>query len=251
MKPVLSMFLGGLATAATIIVLFVLVGPGTPARTTVQQPPTSTVSMKPSATPTLADLYARSEDAVAYVQTQRGSGSGFLVSSNGAIVTNEHVVAGADKVTVRFGEHGKALPARVVGEDAATDVAVLDVADSAVKNITPLTLGSSSSLQVGQSAMAIGSPYGLSGTLTSGIVSALGRDIKSPSGNTISGVVQTDAAINPGNSGGPLLDATGNVIGVNSQIATESGSNSGVGFAIPIDTVRRAVDRIDTGALTA
>ncbi len=251
MKPVLSIFLGALATAATIVVLFVLVGPSTSARTTAQQPPTSTVSMKSSTTPSLADLYARSEDAVAYVQTQRGSGSGFLVSSNGAIVTNEHVVAGADKVTVRFGEHGKALPARVVGEDAATDVAVLDVADSAVKNITPLTLGSSSSLQVGQSAIAIGSPYGLSGTLTSGIVSALGRDIKSPSGNTISGVVQTDAAINPGNSGGPLLDATGKVIGVNSQIATESGSNSGVGFAIPIDTVRRAVDRIDTGALTA
>jgi putative serine protease PepD len=250
MKPVLSMFLGALATAATIIVLFVLVGPSTPARTTVPQPPTSTVSVK-STTPSLADLYARSEDAVAYVQTQRGSGSGFLVSSNGAIVTNEHVVAGAKQVTVRFGENGKALPARVVGEDAATDVAVLDVADSAVKNITPLTLGSSSGLQVGQAAIAIGSPYGLSGTLTSGIVSALGRDIRSPSGNTISGVVQTDAAINPGNSGGPLLDATGKVIGVNSQIATESGSNSGVGFAIPIDTVRRAVDRIDTGALTA
>jgi putative serine protease PepD len=250
MKPVLSIFLGALATAGAIVVLFVLVGPSTPARTTVQQPQTSTVSMKSPAT-SLADLYARSEDAVAYVQTQRGSGSGFLVSSNGAIVTNEHVVAGADKVTVRFGENGKALPARVVGADAATDIAVLDVADSAVKNITPLTLGSSSGLQVGQAAIAIGSPYGLSGTLTSGIVSALGRDIKSPSGNTISGVVQTDAAINPGNSGGPLLDATGKVIGVNSQIATESGSNSGVGFAIPIDTVRRAVDRLDTGALTA
>jgi putative serine protease PepD len=251
MKPALSIFLGALATAATIVALFVLVGPSTPARTSVQQPQTSTVSMKATAAPSLADLYARSEDAVAYVQTQRGSGSGFLVSSNGAIVTNEHVVAGARQVTVRFGAKGKALPARVVGADAATDLAVLDVADSAVKNITPLTLGSSSGLQVGQAAIAIGSPYGLSGTLTSGIVSALGRDIESPSGNTISGVVQTDAAINPGNSGGPLLDATGKVIGVNSQIATDSGSNSGVGFAIPIDTVRRAVDRLDTGALTA
>ncbi len=251
MKPVLSMSLGALATAAAIIVLFVLVGPGTPARTTVQQPPTSTVSMKPSATPTLADLYARSEDAVAYVQTQRGSGSGFLVSSNGAIVTNEHVVAGAKQVIVRFGENGKALPARVVGEDAATDVAVLDVADSAVKNITPLTLGSSSSLQVGQAAIAIGSPYGLSGTLTSGIVSSLGRDIRSPNGSTISGVVQTDAAINPGNSGGPLLDAAGDVIGINSQIATDSGSNSGVGFAIPVDTIREVLGRIDGGTLAS
>ena len=251
MKPLPSILLGALATATAIVALFVLVGPSTPARTTVAQPPTSTVSMKSTATPSLADLYARSEDAVAYVQTQRGSGSGFLVSSNGAIVTNEHVVAGAKQVTVRFGENGKSLPARVVGEDASTDLAVLDVADSAVKSIKPLTLGSSSGLQVGQAAIAIGSPFGLSGTLTSGIVSALGRDIKSPSGNTISGVVQTDAAINPGNSGGPLLDANGDVIGVNSQIATESGSNSGVGFAIPIDTVRRAVDRIDTGALTA
>jgi putative serine protease PepD len=251
MKPVLSIVTGALATAATITALFFLVGPSTTVRRTVQPAKTTMVSTKSATTPSLANLYARSEDAVAYVQTQRGSGSGFLVSSNGAIVTNEHVVAGAKQVTVRFGENGKALPARVVGEDAATDVAVLDVADSAVKNIKPLSLGSSSRLQVGQAAIAIGSPYGLSGTLTSGIVSALGRDIQSPSGNTISGVVQTDAAINPGNSGGPLLDATGQVIGVNSQIATESGSNSGVGFAIPIDTVRRAVDRIDTGALSA
>jgi putative serine protease PepD len=193
----------------------------------------------------LADLYARSQDAVAYVQTQKGSGSGFLVSKNGQIVTNEHVVDGASRVTVRFGEHGKALPARVVGQDASTDLAVLDVADSAVANITPLTLGSSTGLRVGQAAIAIGSPYGLSGTLTSGVVSALGRDIQSPNGHTISGAVQTDAAINPGNSGGPLLDAAGQVIGINSQIATESGSNSGVGFAIPVDTVRRVLTNLE------
>jgi len=114
-----------------------------------------------------------------------------------------------------------------------------------VAKITPLTLGSSSALRVGQSAIAIGSPFGLSGTLTSGVVSALGRDIQSPNGHTISGVVQTDAAINPGNSGGPLLDATGQVIGINSQIASESGSNSGVGFAIPVDTVRRALTNLE------
>jgi putative serine protease PepD len=134
----------------------------------------------------------------------------------------------------------------VVGQDATDDLAVLDVADSAVAKITPLTLGSSSSLRVGQSAIAIGSPFGLSGTLTSGVVSALGRDIQSPNGHTISGVVQTDAAINPGNSGGPLLDATGHVIGINSQIATDSGSNSGVGFAIPVDTVRRVLTNLQT-----
>jgi putative serine protease PepD len=247
MKPVLSLVTGALATAATIIALFVLVGPGAPAKKTVQQ--TQTVSMKAPATPSLADLYAKSEDAVAYVQTQKGSGSGFLVASSGEVVTNEHVIDGATKVTVRFGEHGKALTARVVGADAGSDVAVLDVAAAAVKSIKPLSLGDSSSLQVGQAAIAIGSPFGLSGTLTSGIVSSLGRDIRSPNGSTISGVVQTDAAINPGNSGGPLLDAAGDVIGINSQIATDSGSNSGVGFAIPIDTVRQAVARIGGGAL--
>ena len=244
MKQAAAIATGALATAAVIVALYVLVWPSAPTRSTLEQARTSTVSTTaPSAS--LADLYARADDAVAYVQTQRGSGSGFLVSTDGKIVTNEHVVDGATRVSVRFGEHGKALPARVVGEDAGTDVAVLDVADSAVKAITPLSLGSSSALRVGQAAIAIGSPYGLAGTLTSGVVSALGRDIESPNGSTISGAVQTDAAINPGNSGGPLLDAAGQVIGINSQIATESGSNSGVGFAIPIDTVRQVLTRLE------
>src|SRR3954462_7833869 len=243
MKPVLATLTGAVATAATCFAIFVLVSPSGPSTSSAPATPTSTVSMKPA--PSLASLYARSEDAVAYVRTQKGSGSGFLVSKTGEIVTNEHVVDGASRVTVRFGEHGKTLPARVVGEDASNDLAVLDVADSAVTKITPLSLGSSSSLRVGQTAIAIGSPFGLSGTLTSGVVSALGRDIRSPNGHTISGVVQTDAAINPGNSGGPLLDATGQVIGVNSQIASESGSNSGVGFAIPVDTVRQVLTGLE------
>ena len=243
MKPVLATLTGAVATAAACLALFVLVSPSGPSTSSAPTTPTSTVSMRPATS--LADLYARSQDAVAYVQTQKGSGSGFLVSKNGQIVTNEHVVDGGRRVTVRFGEHGKALPARVVGEDASDDLAVLDVADSAVSKITPLTLGSSSALRVGQSAIAIGSPFGLSGTLTSGVVSALGRDIQSPNGHTISGVVQTDAAINPGNSGGPLLDATGQVIGINSQIASESGANSGVGFAIPVDTVRRVLTNLE------
>jgi putative serine protease PepD len=242
MKPVLATLTGAVATAATCLALFVLVSPSGPSRSTPPTTPVSTATAQP--TTSLADLYARSQDAVAYVQTQKGSGSGFLVSKQGEIVTNDHVVDGARQVTVRFGEHGKALPARVVGVDASDDLAVLDVADSAVSKLTPLTLGSSSSLRVGQSAIAIGSPFGLSGTLTSGVVSALGRDIQSPNGHTISGVVQTDAAINPGNSGGPLLDATGKVIGINSQIATESGSNSGVGFAIPVDTVRQVLTNL-------
>jgi putative serine protease PepD len=243
MKPVLATLTGAVATAATCLAIFVLVSPPGPSTSSAPTTPTSTVSMRPSTS--LADLYARSQDAVAYVQTQKGSGSGFLVSKSGQIVTNEHVVDGASRVTVRFGEHGRALPARVVGEDATDDLAVLDVADSAVAKITPLTLGTSSGLRVGQSAIAIGSPFGLSGTLTSGVVSALGRDIQSPNGHTISGVVQTDAAINPGNSGGPLLDATGQVIGINSQIASQSGANSGVGFAIPVDTVRRVLTNLE------
>ena len=242
MKPVLATLAGAVATAATCLAIFFLVSPSGPSTGNAPVTPTSTVSMKPA--PSLAQLYARSQDAVAYVQTQKGSGSGFLVSKNGQIVTNEHVVDGARRVTVRFGEHGKALPARVVGQDATDDLAVLEVAPSAVAKITPLTLGSSSALRVGQAAIAIGSPFGLSGTLTSGVVSALGRDIQSPNGHTISGVVQTDAAINPGNSGGPLLDATGRVIGINSQIASESGSNSGVGFAIPVDTVRQVITNL-------
>jgi putative serine protease PepD len=243
MKPVLATLTGAVATAATCLAVFVLVSPSGPSPSSTPTTPVSTASAQPSRS--LADLYARSQDAVAYVQTQKGSGSGFLVSKDGTIVTNEHVVDGASRVTVRFGEHGKALPARVVGQDATDDLAVLDVADSAVAKITPLTLGSSSGLRVGQPAIAIGSPFGLSGTLTSGVVSALGRDIQSPNGHTISGVVQTDAAINPGNSGGPLLDATGQVIGINSQIASESGSNSGVGFAIPVDTVRRVLTNLE------
>src|SRR3954452_7317774 len=239
MKPVLATITGAVATAAACLALFVLVSPSGPSHGSAPATPTTTVSMQPSRS--LADLYVHSEDAVAYVQTQKGSGSGFLVSKDGEIVTNEHVVDGARRVTVRFGEHGKALPARVVGQDASTDLAVLDVAAGAVSKIKPLTLGGSTGLRVGQEAIAIGSPYGLSGTLTSGVVSALGRDIQSPNGHTISGAVQTDAAINPGNSGGPLLDAAGQVIGVNSQIATESGSNSGVGFAIPVDTIRHVL----------
>src|SRR3954452_15204797 len=239
MKPVLATITGAVATAAACLALFVLVSPSGPSPSSGTATPTSTVSMQPGRS--LADLYAQSQGAVAYVQTQKGSGSGFLVSKDGEIVTNEHVVDGARRVTVRFGEHGKALPARVVGQDASTDLAVLDVAAGAVSKITPLTLGGTRGRSVGQEAIAIGSPYGLSGTLTSGVVSALGRDIQSPNGHTISRAVQTDAAINPGNSGDPLLDATGQVIGINSQIASESGSNSGVGFAIPVDTARQVL----------
>src|SRR5438128_6946816 len=143
-------------------------------------------------------------------------GSGFVYDSAGHIVTNQHVVDGATSVTVRFA-NGTRLKATVVGTDSSTDLAVLKVS-SLPSGVTPLSLGSSSTLEVGDGVVAIGSPFGLEGTVTSGIVSALGREISAPDGYTIAGAIQTDAAINHGNSGGPLLDLEGKVVGVTSQI---------------------------------
>jgi putative serine protease PepD len=206
---------------------------------------TSTVSTATNATD-VADLYARVSPGVVYVQAGDASGSGFVVGSDGSIVTNDHVVQGADgNVSVRFTENGDPIPARVVGTDPSTDVALLDVDASKVEGgVKPLQLGESNNLRPGEPAIAIGSPFGLQGTVTSGIVSALGREIQAPNGFTISGVIQTDAAINPGNSGGPLLDGEGRVIGINSQIASNGGTNSGVGFAVPIDTVKQVVPQL-------
>jgi putative serine protease PepD len=201
----------------------------------------------------LAKLYRSVSDGVVYVQSTTGqgvaSGSGFLLDTDGHIVTNEHVIDGAANVQVRIGDHGSPADAQVVGADPNTDVAVLKVDPSAVGDAHPLSLGNSDDLQIGQSAVAIGSPFGLQGTLTSGIVSALDRQIQSPSGAAIDGAIQTDAAINPGNSGGPLLNRSGQVIGINAQIASESGTNSGVGFAIPVNTVKKVVSEIENGSL--
>ncbi|WP_051472281.1 S1C family serine protease [Patulibacter minatonensis] len=176
------------------------------------------------------------------------TGSGFVVSSDGYVVTNAHVIDGADSVKVKVGD-GDTLPAKVVGVDQSTDIALLKV--SAPKALSALTLGESDDVQVGDATFAIGNPYGLDRTLTTGVVSALHRSIESPNGYAINGVLQTDAAINPGNSGGPLLNAEGRVIGVNSQIATsstsssgESGGNVGIGFAVPSDTVTRVVKQL-------
>jgi S1-C subfamily serine protease len=193
------------------------------------------------------EVYDGAKDAVAYIsavsQEGQGTGSGFVVSSDGLIVTNDHVVEGARSVSVRFTENGDAIPAKVVGADPSTDIAVLDVDEKKVEGgVEPLKLGDSKAVEPGQPAIAIGSPFGLQGTVTSGIVSALNREIQAPNRFSISGVIQTDAAINPGNSGGPLLDGEGRVIGVNSQIATNgTDANSGVGFAVPIDTVKDVV----------
>jgi S1-C subfamily serine protease len=180
---------------------------------------------------------------------QRGesSGSGFVIDKNGDILTNAHVIDGAVKVTVQFSDQ-KTVPARIVGRDTSSDLAVLKVDPDGV-DLTPLKLGSAKDVQVGDPTIAIGNPFGLDRTLTTGVVSALQRRIQAPNGFTIRNVIQTDAAINPGNSGGPLLDATGRVIGINSQIATGGNSNAnvGIGFAVPIDTAKQVLPDLEKG----
>jgi putative serine protease PepD len=194
------------------------------------------------------DVTAQTSGRFGGTQQSSGQGSGFVLDQAGHIVTNEHVVAGATSVTVVFAD-GTRAAATVVGADASADVAVLKVNVAATK-LHPLTLATSSTVQVGEGVLAIGSPFGLSESLTTGIVSALGRTIDAPDGTKITGVIQTDAAINPGNSGGPLLNADGEVIGMNSQIETASSGNEGVGFAIPIATVQSVAASLIGGPST-
>ncbi len=169
----------------------------------------------------------------------RGTGSGFIWDDRGHVVTNYHVIEEANRVDVTLSD-GTAWKATVVGVSPEKDVAVLMIAAPKAK-FSPITLGESRNLLVGQKVFAIGNPFGLDHTLTSGIVSALGREIKSVSGQTIRDVIQTDAAINPGNSGGPLLDSAGRLIGINTAIYSQSGENSGIGFAVPVEVVNRVV----------
>jgi S1-C subfamily serine protease len=173
------------------------------------------------------------------------TGSGFVIDGEGRILTNNHVVEGASKITVKLGSSNATHSAEVVGTDPASDLALLKV-DAPSDQLHPLALGDSSKVRVGDPVVAIGNPFGLDRTVTSGIVSALQRQIEAPNGFSINHVIQTDAAINPGNSGGPLIDAAGNVIGINSQIATGGGGgNVGIGFAVPINTAREVVNEIE------
>lgn len=209
---------------------------------------------------TLIELYRRANPAVVNVTTFMteakpdapgngvGQGSGFLYDSQGRIVTNNHVVENATRVEVTF-SNGTTQEARILGVDPDSDLAVLEI-DMAPTEIQPLSLGDSDALQVGQTVAAIGNPFGLEGTLTTGIVSSLGRVV--PSGLSqfsIPQVIQTDAAINPGNSGGPLLNLQGEVVGVNTQILTGDGSraNSGVGFAVPSNTIQKIAPSLIAG----
>ncbi len=172
----------------------------------------------------------------------QGSGSGFVWDQEGHIITNFHVIQGAGGAKVTLADHS-VWDAQLVGKAPDHDLAVLYI--RAPKNqLRPLAIGTSADLEVGQSVFAIGNPFGLDQTLTTGIISALGREINATTGRTIAGVIQTDAAINPGNSGGPLLDSAGRLIGVNTAIFSPSGSSAGIGFAVPVDTVNRIVPQL-------
>ncbi|EFJ23420.1 hypothetical protein SELMODRAFT_149210 [Selaginella moellendorffii] len=178
------------------------------------------------------------------MEVPQGSGSGFVWDKDGHIVTNYHVIRGASDLKITMGDQST-HEASIVGYDQDKDVAVLKIDASSNKTLRPLPLGNSSELLVGQKVFAIGNPFGLDHTLTTGVISGLRREITSAAnGRPIQDVIQTDAAINPGNSGGPLLDSSGNLIGINTAIYSPSGASSGVGFSIPVDTVAGIVDQI-------
>jgi putative serine protease PepD len=210
---------------------------------------------------TVHDIYQRDASGVAFIRSQivqktqsvfglpqqqqsTATGSGFLIDDSGHILTNAHVVDGAQKVEVQLG-NGSEQQAQVVGSDPSTDIALLKVDNT--EGAQPLPLGDSTKVQVGDPVVAIGNPFALDRTVTTGIVSALQRQIQAPNGFSISDVIQTDAAINPGNSGGPLIDGAGQVIGINSQIESQSGGNVGIGFAVPIKTATDVVSQLENG----
>jgi S1-C subfamily serine protease len=202
------------------------------------------------------EVYKASSPGVVYIQSMavrdfyglfsrpvEGAGSGSVIDEQGDILTNFHVIAGADKLTVSFGS-GKAYPARVVGRDPDTDLAVIRLLETPKESLTIVPLGDSDRLIVGQKVLAIGNPFGLDRTLTTGVISGLQRPIRAENGRQIEGAIQTDASINPGNSGGPLLDSHGRMIGINSQIESPSGASAGVGFAIPVNIAKRVVPQL-------
>jgi S1-C subfamily serine protease len=265
---VLSAVIGGAVVAAVLLVLGV--GETTKTTTVIQQSPLGetqdTAATKSGLT--AREIYKRDAPGVVNVraqivqqvdspfdpfgQGQQGvaTGSGFVLDKSGHILTNAHVIEGASRVSVQF-EDNKTVEAKVEGKDTSTDIALLKV-DKKGLDLKPLELGNSKSVQVGDPTIAIGNPFGLDRTLTTGVVSALQRKISAPNGYSISNVIQTDAAINPGNSGGPLLDASGRVIGINSQIATggSGGGNVGIAFAVPINTAKQIVPQLkDSGSV--
>jgi len=203
------------------------------------------------------EVYKAASPGVVYIQSTamardffgmfsrpvQGAGSGSVIDDQGDILTNYHVIADAEKLTVSFGS-GKAYPAKVVGRDPDTDLAVIKLLETSKESLTIVPMGDSDKLVVGQKVLAIGNPFGLDRTLTTGVISGLERPIQAQNGRTIEGAIQTDASINPGNSGGPLLDSHGRMIGINSQIESPSGASAGVGFAIPVSIAKRIVPQL-------
>jgi S1-C subfamily serine protease len=258
---------GGLIVAVVVALLLATGAVDTGKTTTViqrQAPLTAASSSSPSGQAeaggalTVGDIYKKTAPGVAFIQSTivqstpgpfglpdqqpgQATGSGFVLNSAGYIATNAHVVSGARDVQVSFGKSNP-VPAKVVGKDLSTDLAVIKIDPSKVK-LTPVPLGDSSSLRVGDPVVAIGNPFGYDDTVTTGIVSALGREIQAPNNFSIDHTIQTDAAINPGNSGGPLIDQHGEVVGINSQIATGGSSKGsvGIGFAIPINLAKKVL----------
>jgi len=256
-SPLIAGIIGGLVVLLAGTLLIVTGVVGKEEKTTIVQSPVagSTPDGDEGQSLSANEIYKRDGPGVVFIraevtqqtdspfglpQEQRGTatGSGFVIDKDGHILTNAHVVEGASKVEVSFSDD-KTVDARLLGSDTSTDVALLKV-DSKNTDLKPLTLGDSSKLEVGDAVVAIGNPFGLDRTVTTGIISALQRQLEAPNGFSIRNVIQTDAAINPGNSGGPLLDSLGRVIGINSQIATGGGGGSvGIGFAVPVNTVKK------------
>ncbi len=268
--PFISALLGG----GVVVALVAAFGGLSESHTTVTTVAAPAIAAQPSNASTRTSLltphevYVRDAPGVAFVtstivqksespfnlfgggETQRqgqATGAGIVIDSNGTILTNYHVVENAIKVTVSF-EKGKTVEAQVIGKDPSNDLAILRIHPDGV-TLHPLTLGDSSGVQVGDPVYAIGNPFDLQRTLTTGVISALQRQITAPNGFTISNVLQTDAPINPGNSGGPLLDALGRVIGINSQIETggSGGGSVGIGFAVPINTAKAEIAQLEKG----
>ena len=267
MPNVLSGVLGGLVVLVlgAILIATDVIDTGDTTREVVSQTPISrpaSDSMPGDEGLTVQEIYERDGPGVVFVQADVGSesaspfglpddgsgiatGSGFVLDKDGYILTNAHVVDGAKEAGVRFTEESSLVEAEIVGTDLSTDLAVLKIDPDDAPKLTPLKLGDSTKLRVGDPVIAIGNPFGYDRTVTTGIVSALQRQISAPNNFQIDNVIQTDASINPGNSGGPLIDARGEVVGINSQIATGGSSGSvGIGFAVPVSTAKQIVPQL-------
>ena len=266
--PAASLLSGALGGLVVLVVGAVLIATGVidtgdTRREVITQPAISQPASNNGDGRTVSEIYRQEGRGVMFVEArgvsqdsifgtpgQQGeaTGSGFLVDRDGTILTNAHVVEGSSSVTVRLKEDGPQIDAQVKGRDASSDLAVLKVKPDDVKGVTPIPLGNSNAVRVGDPVVAIGNPFGFTRTVTTGIVSAKQRQITAPNGFPIRNVIQTDASVNPGNSGGPLLDSQGRVIGINSQIATGGGQGSvGIAFAIPVNTAKDLLPQLEKG----